>query len=83
MAILPILLLPDARLRETCAPVTLFDAALKQRADDMLETMYAAPGRGLAGPQVGAMQRIFVMDVGWKEGRPSPMVCINPVIKDA
>jgi peptide deformylase len=83
MAILPILLLPDERLRKVCAPVTQFDAALKQLADDMLETMYAAPGRGLAGPQVGAMQRIFVMDVGWKDGRPSPLVCINPEIKDA
>lgn len=82
MARLPVLLLPDARLRETCAPVTQFDAALKQLADDMLETMYAAPGRGLAGPQVGVMQRIFVMDVGWKEGRPSPLICINPEIKD-
>ncbi|MGO4907504.1 peptide deformylase [Pseudorhodobacter sp. W20_MBD10_FR17] len=82
MALLPILLLPDDRLRAVCAPVTLFDATLKQLADDMLETMYAAPGRGLAGPQVGAMLRIFVMDVGWKEGRPSPLICINPEIKD-
>jgi len=83
MALLPILQLPDARLRQTCAPVTQFDATLKQLADDMLETMYAAPGRGLAGPQVGALHRIFVMDAGWKEGRPSPLVCINPEIKDA
>jgi peptide deformylase len=45
--------------------------------------MYAAPGRGLAAPQIGVMQRIFVMDVGWKEGRPSPLVCVNPVIKAA
>lgn len=81
MARLPILLLPDPRLRQKCAPVTQFDAALKQLADDMFETMYAAPGRGLAGPQVGAMQRIFVMDTGWKEGRPSPMVFINPEIR--
>jgi peptide deformylase len=81
MARLPVLLLPDPRLRENCATVTLFDAGLKQLADDMLETMYAAPGRGLAGPQVGAMLRIFVMDVGWKEGRPSPLVFINPEIK--
>ena len=83
MAVRPILLLPDARLRQSCAAVTQFDAGLKQIADDMLETMYAAPGRGLAGPQIGVMQRIFVMDVGWKEGRPSPLVCLNPVIKDA
>jgi peptide deformylase len=83
MALRPILLLPDDRLRQRCAAVTQFDAALKQLADDMLETMYAAPGRGLAGPQLGAMQRIFVMDVGWKEGRPSPLICINPEIKGA
>lgn len=83
MALLPILRLPDDRLRQHCAAVTQFDAALKQLAHDMLETMYAASGRGLAGPQVGAMQRIFVMDTGWKEGRSSPLVCINPVIKDA
>jgi peptide deformylase len=82
MAVRPILVLPDARLRQVCADVTVFDADLKQLADDMLDTMYAAPGRGLAGPQIGVMQRIFVMDVGWKDGRPSPLVCINPVIKD-
>lgn len=83
MATLPILLLPDPRLRQKCAMVTVFDPALKQLAEDMLETMYAAPGRGLAGPQVGVMQRIFVMDVGWKDGRPSPLVCVNPVIRDS
>lgn len=83
MALRSILQLPDDRLRQTCAPVTRFDAALKHLSDEMLETMYSAAGRGLAGPQIGVMQRIFVMDVGWKEGRPSPLVCINPVIKDA
>lgn len=83
MAVLPILHLPDPRLRQVCAPVTQFGPALQQLADDMLETMYAAPGRGLAGPQVGVMQRIFVMDVEWKEGRASPLVCINPEIVDA
>ena len=53
---------------------------IKQLADDMLETMYAAPGRGLAAPQVGVMQRVFVMDVAWKTGTPTPVVCINPEI---
>jgi peptide deformylase len=48
----------------------------------MLETMYAAPGRGLAAPQVGAMVRVFVMDTGWKEGRPDPLVCINPMLQE-
>jgi peptide deformylase len=82
MAIRPILHLPDPRLRQKCTQVTVFDTALKQLADDMLETMYAAPGRGLAAPQIGVMQRLFVMDAGWKEGRPSPLICINPVIRD-
>ena len=83
MAVLPILHLPDPRLRQVCAAVDRFDPALKQLTDDLLETMYAAKGRGLAAPQVGVMQRVFVMDAGWKEGRPSPLVCVNPVIKDA
>jgi peptide deformylase len=46
----------------------------------MLETMYAAPGRGLAGPQVGVLKRLFVMDVAWKEGTPDPMVFLDPDI---
>jgi peptide deformylase len=44
----------------------------------MLETMYAAPGRGLAAPQVGETIRLFVMDPGWKEGRPAPVILLNP-----
>ena len=47
---------------------------------DLFDTMYEAKGRGLAAPQVGAMQRLFVMDAGWKEGKPSPIVMINPDI---
>jgi hypothetical protein len=48
----------------------------------MLETMYAAPGRGLAAPQVGHGLRLFVMDVAWKEGTPQPFICVNPEIVD-
>lgn len=73
-------LLPDPVLRETCAPVTVFDAALEDIAAEMLAVMYAAPGRGLAAPQVGLTQRIFVMDATWKTGDPTPMVFINPEI---
>ena len=73
-------LLPDPVLRETCAPVTVFDAALEDIAAEMLAVMYAAPGRGLAAPQVGLTQRIFVMDTTWKTGDPTPMVFINPEI---
>lgn len=72
---------PDPRLSTVCAPVAAIDADLRLLAADMLETMYAAPGRGLAGPQVGAMSRIFVMDTDWKEGTPAPLVFINPAIE--
>jgi len=77
MAVLPILRWPDPRLEERCAPVTGDVAGL---AADMLETMYAAPGRGLAAPQVGQLIRLFVMDTTWKEGTRAPVVCINPGI---
>ncbi|PTW99815.1 peptide deformylase [Pararhodobacter aggregans] len=83
MSILPIVLFPDPMLRRPCTPVAVIDDRIRQLAADMLETMYAAPGRGLAGPQVAVPLRIFVMDVTWKEGTPSPRVCINPVILDA
>ena len=79
MAVLPILRWPDPRLATLCAPATL-GPALNALAADMLDTMYAAPGRGLAGPQVGALWRIFVMDVGWKDGQPTPEVIVNPAI---
>jgi peptide deformylase len=49
----------------------------------MLQTMYAAPGRGLAAPQVGETCRMFVMDVAWKTGAPDPVICVNPVIIEA
>lgn len=77
--ILPILRWPDPRLSSVCAPAVL-SGDLRTLAADMLETMYAAPGRGLAAPQVGAMVRLFVMDVGWKEGTPTPVVAVNPQI---
>jgi peptide deformylase len=83
MALLPILRFPDPRLRRPCLPVDRIDDDLRHLATDMLDTMYAAPGRGLAGPQVGALLRIFVMDTTWKEGLPSPRICLNPEILDA
>tara|TARA_R110002049_G_scaffold117332_3_gene270709 strand:+ start:103049 stop:103546 length:498 start_codon:yes stop_codon:yes gene_type:complete len=82
MSVLEILRWPDPRLAETCAPVAEITPEIEQLAADMLETMYAAPGRGLAGSQVGAMQRIFVMDAGWKEGKSDPLVCINPMLQE-
>ncbi len=78
MAILPILTWPDARLSTPCTPAD--PAAVAGLAADMLETMYAAPGRGLAAPQVGRLMRLFVMDTTWKEGVKTPRVVVNPRI---
>lgn len=83
MAVLPLVLWPDPRLSARAAEVTGFGPEIAALAADMLETMYDAPGRGLAGPQVGAMVRIFVMDCGWKEGAPDPRVMLNPKILSA
>ncbi len=82
MSVREIVLWPDARLTETCAPVAEITPEIEILAKDMLETMYAAPGRGLAAPQVGVLQRLFVMDVGWKEGKSDPLVCINPMLQE-
>lgn len=81
MSILPILIHPDPRLKKVCEPVTVFDDALRAFTDDMLETMYDAPGIGLAAPQVGVMKRVLVMDCAEREGEePAPMALINPEI---
>lgn len=82
MSLLPILKWPDPRLAQICDPVTEITPEIETLAQDMLETMYDAPGRGLAAPQVGVMLRMFVMDVTWKEGRPDPLVCINPMLQE-
>jgi peptide deformylase len=79
----PIVQVPDPVLREVAAPVERFDEGLRSLAQDMLETMYDAPGRGLAAPQVGLGMRLFVMDVGWKDGEPDPQVFVNPEIVGA
>ncbi|GHD99097.1 N-formylmethionyl-tRNA deformylase [Defluviimonas sp. 20V17] len=80
MSLLPIVTWPDPRLTRRCAPVPAVDTDLRRLAQDMLETMYDAPGRGLAGPQVGAMLRLFVMDASWKDGRPAPRIVVNPSV---
>lgn len=80
VSIVPIRLYPDAVLKRKAEPVTRFDAALQQLIDVMFETMYAAPGVGLAAPQIGESLRLFVYDVGAAEGRPGPGVVINPHI---
>ena len=78
MAKLSILEFPDPRLRTVAKPVEQVDAALRQLVDDMFETMYAAPGIGLAATQVNIHQRLLVLDVS--EDRSRPMVFINPEI---
>lgn len=76
MAILTILEFPDPRLRTIAKPVEVVDDALRQLIDDMFETMYAAPGIGLAATQVNVHKRLVVMDLS--EDKSEPMVFINP-----
>lgn len=80
MAIRPILVIPDARLRAVTDPIDTVDDAIKELAKDMLDTMYDAPGIGLAAPQIGVMQRIVVMDLAAEDETPTPLVMINPEI---
>jgi peptide deformylase len=78
MALLPILEYPDPRLRTRAQPVTDFDATLERLIDDMLETMYAAPGIGLAATQVNVHRRLIVIDIS--KDATDPQVFINPEI---
>ena len=81
MALLNILRYPDARLHKVAVPVTVFDQSLKRLVADMAETMYAAPGIGLAATQVDVHKQLIVIDVS--ERRDSLVVLINPEIVDA
>ena len=77
----PILIHPDPRLKKVCAPVPDISDELRKLADDMLETMYDAPGIGLAAPQIGVMDRVIVLDCVKEEGEaPRPLVMFNPEI---
>ncbi|MDP5055063.1 MAG: peptide deformylase [Congregibacter sp.] len=78
MAVLDILEFPDPRLRTVAKPVELVDDELRSLIDNMIETMYAASGIGLAATQVNVHQRLLVLDVS--EDRDTPMVFINPII---
>lgn len=80
MSLLDIRIVPDPVLRELCAPVKLIDAGVKRRAEDMLETMYHAPGIGLAAPQVGILERMLVVDVAGEGETKKPYCLINPEI---
>ena len=79
MAVLPVLQWPDPRLAMPCPPAEVGDMALTL-ARDMLDTMYAAGGRGLAAPQVGVLTRVFVMDATWKTAARAPEIFLNPEI---
>lgn len=80
MSLLTILHHPDVRLRQNAALITAFDLALQRLIDDMFETMYEAPGVGLAATQVGVALRLSVMDCS--EERNAPIVMINPEISN-
>lgn len=76
----PIITLPDKRLRRVSEPVGKITAEIKQLVEDMFESMYDAPGIGLAAVQLGVLKRVVTMDLSKKEGPPNPQVFINPEI---
>ena len=80
MAIRDIIKLPDARLRLVSKPVKTIDADIRKLADDMLETMYGAPGIGLAAVQIGEPRRLVTLDLAKKDEPRNPQVLINPVV---
>ncbi|MBC7951305.1 MAG: peptide deformylase [Rhodospirillaceae bacterium] len=80
MALLSILTAPDPKLKLKAARVAAVDESIRRLMDDMLETMYAAPGIGLAAPQVGVAQRVIVMDIGKDEADRQPLRMANPEI---
>jgi len=80
MAVLPIIVAPDPRLKRQAEPVAAVDAEIVRLMDDMLETMYAAPGIGLAAPQVGVLKRVVVIDVAREGEAPRPLHMANPEV---
>ena len=80
MALREIIILPDKRLRLRCLPVEAIDAELRLLVDDMFETMYEAPGIGLAAIQIGVPKRVIVMDLAKKDDPKEPRVFVNPQV---
>jgi peptide deformylase len=78
MAVREILTLPDKRLRVVAKPVKAIDTDVRKLVEDMFETMYAAPGIGLAAVQIGVPRRVVTMDLAKKEDPPEPRVFVNP-----
>lgn len=83
MALLPIITAPDPRLKLVASRVDAVDDEIRRLMDDMLETMYEAPGVGLAAPQVGVSKRVIVADVARTGEAPQPMLMANPEIIEA
>jgi len=80
MAIRPILIAPDPRLKAVSTPVETVDAEIRKLAEDMADSMYAAEGIGLAAVQIGVAKRVIVMDLDQKDGKKDWRVFINPKI---
>ncbi|HJT13449.1 MAG TPA: peptide deformylase [Dongiaceae bacterium] len=80
MALLPILTAPDPALKKISQPVKQVDASVRKLMDDMLETMYHAPGIGLAAPQVGVLKRVIVLDLAREGEAPQPLRFANPEV---
>ena len=80
MAMLPIITAPDPRLKRISEPVAKVDAEVRRLMDDMLETMYKAPGIGLAAPQVGVLKRVIVVDIAREDEKPQPLRMANPEV---
>ena len=83
MAIRTILTAPDPRLKKKSKPVDSVDAEVRQLMDDMLETMYDAPGIGLAAPQIGELKRVIVLDIDREDVKTGPLLMANPEIIEA
>lgn len=80
MTVRPILTAPDPRLKAVSAPVAAVDGEVRRLVADMIETMYAADGIGLAAIQIGIAKRVLAMDLAQRDGKKEPRVFINPVI---
>ena len=80
MALLPILTAPDPALKKISQPVKQVDTSVRKLMDDMLETMYQAPGIGLAAPQVGVLKRVIVLDLAREGEEPQPLRIANPEV---
>ncbi|WP_166418192.1 peptide deformylase [Cochlodiniinecator piscidefendens] len=81
MSIRPILIHPDPRLKKKCSPIEGITSEMKKLSEDMLETMYDAPGVGLAAPQIGITQRLIVLDCEKEDAAtPKPIAMFNPEV---